>query len=235
MPNPEFKNPEILDLTKEVKYTTTNENQENSENRVLANINNAEDPWKTALDIMNNGNSREAYYVIRNLNQFENKINSETEKNIINMAIKKCRQPWSVLSHWKNFTLLSKEDKTEIAQTFVECGDTDILRNYVNKLPSSIDDESRKIFKSVISSMESDLDRILLPLYEDSKPSESETSESETSGPETSRWERAGVNSNEGPERSGPEEAPNEKSGTSGSETSEPETSRWERAGVNER
>ena len=151
MPNPEFKNPEISDSTKEVKSTTTNENPEDAENRVLANINNAEEPWKTAFDIMNNWNSREAYYVIRNLNQFENKINSETEKNIIIMAVKKCRQPWSVLSHWKNFTLLSKEDKKEIAQTFVECGDTDILIDYVNKSSSSIDDESRKIFKGVIS------------------------------------------------------------------------------------
>ena len=187
MPNPEFKNPEISDSTKEVKSTTTNENPEDAENRVLANINNAEEPWKTAFDIMNNWNSREAYYVIRNLNQFENKINSETEKNIIIMAVKKCRQPWSVLSHWKNFTLLSKEDKKEIAQTFVECGDTDTLIDYVNKSSSSIDDESRKIFKGVISSLESDLDKILLPLYEDFKLPESETSGSEPDeGPETS-------------------------------------------------
>lgn len=219
MPNPEFKNPEISDSTKEVKSATTNENIENAENRILANINNAEEPWKMAFDIMNKWNSSEAYYVIKNLNHFENKINSETEKNIVIMAVKKCRQPWSVLSHRKNFTLLSKEDKKEIAQTFVECGDTDILIDYVNKSSSSIDDESRKIFKSVISSMESDLDRILLPLYEDSKPSEPETSGPERWGPE--RWgpETSGSNSNERQERSEPNNS-NEEPERWGPETS---------------
>ena len=139
--------------------------KEISDDECVDEINNSDNPLETALQMIRRWDT---YCVIRNIPKFEKNLDHDMERQIIIYAIKKWRQPWSVLDNWENYKLLTKMDKQLIADTFVECDDLHVLEDMLsNNEISNMDRQSRKIFEQVLKDHQESLDSMLLNAWSD--------------------------------------------------------------------
>ena len=160
MASPERQNREQAEEGRN-KPTVAVETQEEEEKRVMDVIDNSENPWQAALNLMDNWKQEDVYCIIKNINKFENKLDPKTEKEIVIKVIKKCRQPEIILSHLENFKLLSKEDKKEIAQTFIDNDYVRILEDYLKNNWENMDKDSKEAFEDILSVRNEKLWRML--------------------------------------------------------------------------